>query len=125
MRLLSFSITLLFLYSYPSYAAENQSFDPLDSGLRMLWGLGIVCAIIYVIYLIAKRYFSPLQQQKKSLINVLETRYIMPKKSILLIEVRGKEYLVGTGHDSISTIVPVQPSQFSSYLDKQEDEAVS
>ncbi len=119
-----FGITLLFLYNSPLYAAENQ-FDPLNSGLRMLWGLGIVCAIIYVIFIIAKRHFSPLQQQKKGLINILEIKHIMPKKSILLIEVRGKEYLVGTGHDSISTIVPVQSATFSSYLDRQEDEAAS
>lgn len=111
----------LLLICSPAYSAED--FDPLSSGLRMLWGLGVVLAIILLLYWLVKKNFSTFKQHDKGLIKVLEVKHVLPKKTLLLVEVRGHEYLVGAGSDTIGTIVPVKKdSSFTQILNSSEEE---
>lgn len=117
-------IPIFILHYRIAYPAEE--FGSLYSGLRMLWGLVIVLAIILIIYAILKRRFSVFKQQENCLIKVLEIKHVMPKKSLILIEVKGQEFLVGSGNDSINTIVPVSNNQsFDSVLEESENKLQS
>lgn len=101
------------------HAAE---FDPVSSSLRVLWGLLIVLAIMLGLYYLLRKRFSSFQQQGKGAINIVETKHLMPKKSLMLVEVRGREYLVGLGADTVSTIVPLQSNDlFSSVLEQSQE----
>jgi len=116
---LNFSLFLLILFSNQAFAAAE--FDPLKSGLKMLWGLGIVLAILLVCYFLLKKNLSTFQQKDKGIIKVIEVKHVMPKKSLMLIEVRGREYLVGAGSDTINTITPLRnEGTFSSLLAESE-----
>lgn len=99
------SVATLLIFAAPSCAAEN--FDPFHSGVRMLWGLLIVLAIIYGLYAFLKKRVSALHQQEEGLINIVDVKHILPKKTLMVVEVRGKEFLVGGGSDTITTIVPL------------------
>ncbi len=111
---------IFLLHHKIAYSAEQ--IDTLYSGLRMLWGLLIVLAIILVLYTLLKRHFSVFKQQENSQINVLEIKHIMPKTSLVLIEVKGQEFLVGSGNDTINTIVPLSKNQsFESVLEESEE----
>ncbi|RPH43375.1 MAG: flagellar biosynthetic protein FliO [Desulfobulbaceae bacterium] len=89
--------------------------------LRLTWGLLIVLGIILIFYALAKKRFSLLNSSEKNLIKVLEIRHLMPKKSICLIEVRGREYLLGIGADNVSLIAGLSQdseSTFAAILEK-------
>lgn len=106
-----------------SLAFSAEEFDPLQSGLRMLWGLGVVLAVILAIYYLLKKNFTAFQQKEKGIIKVLEIKHILPKKTLMLVEVRGREFLVGAGNDTISTIVPLKKEgSFSTFLEKSEND---
>ncbi len=74
------------------------------AGLRMFWGLLLVLGILLLIYGFAKKRLSPIYTNEKSKIKVLEIRHLMPKKSLCLVEVSGKEYLLGLGNDNITLL---------------------
>lgn len=99
-------IIVLLLFTTTAFGAED--FDPLASGFRMMWGLGIVIAILFVISLVLKKNLKTLNKQDKGNIKILEVKHVMPKKSLMLIEIRGQQYLAGGGSDSIDTIIPLQ-----------------
>ncbi len=111
---------VLFLFvCRPALAAEQ--FDAVAAGFRVLWGLLIVLAVMFVLYALLRKRLSSFQQHGKGLIKIIETKHIPPKKTILLIEVHGKEYLVGAGSDTINAIIPLQHgASFSSVLENTE-----
>lgn len=117
------SLILLTVFVPLAHAAE---FDPVSSGIRMLIGLLVVLAIILGLYYLLRNRVSAFHQQGKGIIKVIEIRHILPKKTLILIEVRGREFLVGAGSDTISNIVPLQPGEsFASLLEQSEEEKLS
>lgn len=105
----------------PTYALAADNLSLYGSSLRMIWGLLVVLGIILIIYALVKKRFSLMGSGGKgSIINIIETRHLMPKKSLYLIEVRGKEYLLGTGNDSIELIAamdaPTTRQSFNDHL---------
>ncbi len=120
------TIAILFLSVFTTVAscssAHAAEYDAVSSGFRMLWGLLIVLAIMFVLYTLLRKRVSAFQQQGKGIIKVIEIKHIPPKKSLLLIEVRGREFLVGAGSDAITTITPLQQgASFSSVLENTQE----
>lgn len=110
------SVLSILLAAPPAWSAE---FDPVASGMRMLSGLIVVLAIILGLYYFLRKRLNTFQNQGKGAINVVEIKHVQPKKTLMLVEVRGREYLIGSGGDSINTIVPLQQGKsFSSHLQK-------
>jgi len=111
---------LLVLLS-PQTATAAAEMSDTSAYLRLTWGLLIVLGIILIFYALAKKRFSLLNSSEKNLIKVLEIRHLMPKKSICLIEVRGREYLLGIGADNVSLIAGLSQdseSTFAAILEK-------
>ena len=119
------SLVLLAASSQPAFAAADE-FDPVSSGIRMLIGLLVVLAIILGLYYLLRSRVSAFHQQGKGIIKIVEIRHVLPKKTLMLVEVRGREFLVGAGSDTISTIVPIHPGKsFASMLEQSEEEQQS
>ncbi len=93
----------------------------INSSLKMIWGLLVVLALLLIIYGIARKKLSFSQVHSKGVIKILEAKHLLPKKSLFLIEVHGKQYLIGTGTDSIQLITAVdqenEPISFKDMLD--------
>lgn len=114
--------TCIFLTTVFSGFAHAAEFDAVGSGLRMLWGLLIVLVIMFGLYAVLRKRVSAFQQQGKGVIKIIEIKHIPPRKTLMLVEVRGKEYLIGAGNDAINTIIPLQHgTAFSSVLEKTEE----
>lgn len=114
------TVALLVLFS-PQTATAAAEISDTSAYLRLTWGLLIVLGIILIFYALAKKRFSLLNSSEKNLIKVLEIRHLMPKKSICLIEVRGREYLLGIGADNVSLIAGLpqnSESTFAAILEK-------
>jgi flagellar protein FliO/FliZ len=97
----------------PCFAHSAENFSMLNSSLKMIWGLLVVLGILLIIYGLVKKRVTLLQGGGKGIIKIIESRHLMPKKSLFLIEVRGKEYLVGTGGDSLSLIASLEETAHS------------
>jgi len=83
----------------------------INSSLKMVWGLLVVLGVLLIIYGLVKKRVTLLQGGGKGIIKVIESRHLMPKKSLFLIEVRGREYLVGSGGDSLNLIAALGDEQ--------------
>ncbi len=117
----AFFIHFLLLSVLAEFVHAAETLEPMYASLRMLWGLLIVSAIIFLLYFVLRKRLNFMQQHGDSIIKVVEIRHVLPKKSIMLIEVRGQEYLVGAGQESISSITPVvSTTSFEEVLNKTE-----
>ncbi len=97
----------------PRFVLSAESFSMFNSSLKMIWGLLVVLGILLIIYGLVKKRVTLLQGGGKGIIKVIESRHLMPKKSLFLIEVRGKEYLVGSGGDSLNLIASIEDETHS------------
>jgi flagellar protein FliO/FliZ len=111
-RILPLIVTVLALMGDSSaWALGDETPSLLNASLRMTWGLLVVLAVLLIIYVIVKKRLAPMQGRGKGRINVIETRHLMPKKSLFLVEVRGREYLLGAGSDSLELIARIDGDQ--------------
>lgn len=94
----------LVLGAAPAAAAVADGSTLINDSLRLTWGLLIVLAVMFVIYLLAKKRLALLQGGGKGVIKIVETRHLMPKKTLFLVQVRGQEFLLGSGSDRIELI---------------------
>jgi flagellar protein FliO/FliZ len=101
------SVLLLFL---PSIACaegnSSQEFSFLSSLLQMFAALAIVIGLILI-----TRHFSgkllknlPTGRFVSKHIRLVETRYISPKKSLILVEVGGEYLLLSSSGDNLSLV---------------------
>jgi flagellar protein FliO/FliZ len=95
---------LLLLYPSLASAAEssNQEFSFLASFLQMIAALAIVIGLILITWHFSGKLMRRLpvgQQLLSRHIRLIETRYLGPKKALLLVEVGG-EYLLLSSSDS-------------------------
>ncbi len=116
------SSAYIFTLTSPAFGASDSSAD-ISAALRVLWGLLIVLGILLVIYGIAKKKLTFLHSPGKGIIKIVEVRHLMPKKSLYLVEVRGREYLLGAGGDRIELLAAIgtkNNDSFADVLDKTE-----
>ncbi|NNK94194.1 MAG: flagellar biosynthetic protein FliO [Desulfobacterales bacterium] len=91
----------------PASALTQENISIFGSSLRMIWGLLIVLGILLIIYGLVKKRITSFHGGGKGIIKVIETRHLLPKKTLFLVEVRGKEFLLGSGSDSLQLISPL------------------
>lgn len=93
--------SLLLLTPAIALAAEPPSMG--GAMLQMGWALLVVIGLILAIYGLAKKRLL-LGKMGGNAIKIIELRPLMPKSSLALVEVRGKEYLLGINADRIQLI---------------------
>jgi flagellar protein FliO/FliZ len=102
---------IIFCLSVTSAFAGTESPFSLSATLRLFWGLLIVLGVLLIVYALAKRKLSFLNASgSKGAITIIEMRHLMPRKSLCLVKVRGREYLLGLGNDQINLIAAIDPS---------------
>lgn len=100
---------LLILIATSAHAAEIEL--GMQAYFRMVWGLAVVVAIMLAVYYLVRKRFSLLHPRDDKNINILEIQPIMPKKSLCLVEVHGKTFLLGITQDSITPISEITQEQ--------------
>lgn len=115
---------IIFLRS-PLYGAEivTDEHFMVSSSLKMIWGLLIVLGIILISYGIARKRFRGGQFADKGIIRIIAAKYLTQKNSLYLVEVRGREFLLGSGDGRIELIAPIAgPSATFDQLLKASDQ---
>lgn len=97
-----------------SHAAESPA-DEISDYFRVMWGLFIVVAIILILYALFKKRFSIINPRSSRSIRVLEIQPLMPRKSLCLVEVKGREFLLGVGNDTITLLASLDDSPKTSF----------
>ncbi|WP_456388212.1 FliO/MopB family protein [Desulfolithobacter sp.] len=88
----------------PQKASAAQSSNSLgSSALQMVWALLVVVGLILVIYAIARKRMG-LGHSGRGVIKIREIRHLQPKASIVLVEVRDRELLLGVGNGQIELL---------------------
>lgn len=110
------------LFAAPILSAQAAVTATKEIGayFQVMGGLLVVLAVILVLYALFKKRFSIINPRSNKAIRVLEVQPLMPRKAICLIEVRGKEYLVGVGNETITLLADLgdqRPSSFNDILD--------
>lgn len=106
----SVSVACLLTAPCAVHAAELQGnlsgFSVVGSFLQMLASLGIVVGMIFVARYLVTRFqkggLSPGSVPKH--VRVVESRFLGPKKSLILVEVGGEYLLLGSTGDGVSLI---------------------
>ncbi len=102
------SALLLFLPSIVSAAdSSGQEFSFLASFLQMIAALALVVGLILIIWHYSSKLMKGLpggHQLISKHIRLIETRYLGPKKALLLVEVEG-EYLLLSSTDTSLTLI--------------------
>lgn len=87
-----------------AFAGDWGSEGMLPAGLKLVGAMIIILGLVLLLYYISRKGFSFLPAAKTGAIKLIEMRYLMPKKALCLVEVRGKELLLGIGNDRIELI---------------------
>lgn len=108
--------------------ATAEAADPPSMGaamLQMSWALLVVIGLILAIYGLSRKRFL-LGKIGGNAIKIIELRPLMPKSTLALVEVRGKEYLLGISAGGIRLLADVshdageKKPDFASLLAEQE-----
>ncbi len=102
-----FAVLILIGASDFAYTQEKEgAFNPVMSFFQMIASLALVIGLIYVFYYISNRFLKKRGSSKgrSRLINIEETCYIAPKKSLLLVEVGGEYLLLSSSGEGIHFI---------------------
>mgnify|MGYP001769876431 CR=1 FL=1 len=115
----AFPCCLIALMPSCAWAAETPSMA--NAALQTLWALLVVAGLILALYALARKRFA-LGGLAGGNIKVIEMRPLLPKTSLALVEVRGREYLLGISSGNIqlladlSTTAPQPQPSFSQVL---------
>lgn len=117
-------LTTMLLVLFPAVvtAAQSPAVDPLGSGLRLLGALGMILGLILLLYAGSRRGLRWLPKARGGAIRIVETRPLGPKKSLCLIEVRGRELLLGIGAERVELLCQLgetAPLNFDETLQQQ------
>jgi flagellar protein FliO/FliZ len=73
---------------------------------QMMASLAVVLGIIYLLYYVFTRWFKgfAVGKARTGLIRVVETRYLAPKRQLMIVEVGGEYLLLGDGNEGVHLI---------------------
>jgi flagellar protein FliO/FliZ len=111
-----FILTVLFLPAEVT-ASGGEFGNPTATVFKLIGALVLVLGIIFLLYALNRKGFNPFNTSKSGEIKVVEMRYLMPKKALCLINVRGEDILVGVGTDRIELIARLDNQQGVSFED--------
>ena len=96
--------SLLVLLPATAQAAEAVPDPLIGSGLRMIAGLLLVLGLMLLLYALSKRGLRWLPGSREGRIHIRETRPLGGKKALCLVEVQGRELLLGVSSEGINLL---------------------
>jgi flagellar protein FliO/FliZ len=95
-----------------AYAAEGtgtSGFSFISGFFQMVASLSVVVGLIYLAYYLANRFLKGnlVRKSVPRYIRVVESRFLAPKKSLMLVEVGGEYLLLGSTDSGISLLKQV------------------
>lgn len=107
--------SLLILLPATAQAAEEVPDPLIGSGLRMLAGLLLVLGLMLLLYALSKRGLRWLPGSREGRIHIRETRPLGGRKALCLVEIRGRELLIGVSSEGINLLCEFDSPQGQSF----------
>ncbi|MDD2365538.1 MAG: flagellar biosynthetic protein FliO [Desulfuromonadaceae bacterium] len=119
---------LLSIFPSIALAAESssQEFSFLASFLQMLAALALVVGLILITWHFSGRFIKRLpvgQQLIAKNIRIIETRYLGPKKSLLLVEVGGEYMLLSSSEAGLQLVKQIDMLEEIEVIEEKEQQA--
>lgn len=118
-------LSLLILLPVTVQAASAPPDPLIGSGLRMVAGLLLVLGLMLLLYALSKRGLRWLPGSREGRIQIRETRPLGGKKALCLIEVQGRELLLGVSSERIELLCELSrepTASFEEALQRQSQE---
>jgi flagellar protein FliO/FliZ len=118
-------LTFFFITFSPAMAWAAEPPDMASALLRTAWALLVVVGLILALYGLSKKRLLSGKMGGND-INIIAMRPLQPKSTLAIVEVRGREYLLGISTNSIHLLaeLPAEPDKkkpdFSALLSKQQ-----
>lgn len=111
-----------------AYALVAAEAELVPLSLKVMGGLIIVLGIVLLLYALVKKSGRWLPAGQNREINLIEVRYLAPKKALYLIEVNGSKLLLSGTHERMETLAqwPVEsdnPATFERVLSETTEPA--
>lgn len=119
---------ILFVTEAAAETSKHQSLlgtnnEIISSSFRMVWGLLIVLGIILLLYGLLRKRFSLLATSTDKEIKIIEIKPLMGKKALCLVEVRGKELLLGISDSQITHLASLTEEKHTSFSETLRQES--
>lgn len=115
------AIIALVLVPGQCYAASEMVGSDTIDYLKFLWGMLIVLGLIFLLYGLLRKRFSVFTTGTHSAIKVVEMKPLGGRRVLCLVEVRGKEYLLGVCDQSISQLAVIDEGTKAPFSDALAD----
>lgn len=90
----------------------------LPATLKLIAALGIVLGLLLLLYYWGRRGLPGLfPAARSSAIKLIEVRHLMPRRALFLVEVRGRELLLGVGSERIELLTTVDWQPGGSFVE--------
>jgi flagellar protein FliO/FliZ len=96
-------LCFLYLAFFPTMAWAAEPPTMGSALLRTVWALLVVAGLILALYGLSKKKLL-LGKSGTNIIKIVELRALQPKSTLALVEVRGREYLLGVSANSIQLL---------------------
>lgn len=81
-----------------AFASSGQAAPPFGNPVLASLNILLVLAVVIVLVVFSIRFLARLSQvQQKGAIQVLAARQVAPNRSVQVIDVQGRQYLIGVG----------------------------
>jgi len=104
-------------------AATEPPDQMIGSGLRMLAGLLLVLGLMLLLYALSKRGLRWLPGSREGRIQIHETRPLGGKKALCLVEVKGRELLIGVSSERIELLCEFDSESAESFEETLQNQA--
>ena len=98
------TILMICLPASVQAASETGGDDMLAASFKVLAALVLVVGVMLLMYALSRRGLKMIPGQREGRIKVVETRSMGPRKGLFLVEVRGRELLLGVTADRINLL---------------------
>ncbi|OEU73685.1 MAG: hypothetical protein BA874_00305 [Desulfuromonadales bacterium C00003068] len=108
-----------------AYALNAVETDIVPMSLKVMGGLTLVLGLVLLIYALLKKSGRWLPTAQNREINLIEVRYLAPKKALYLLEVNGSRLLISGTNERMETLAqwPLGKSTASAFDQVLNDEA--
>jgi flagellar protein FliO/FliZ len=110
---------LVFFFPATVRAASLETNDLFFSGLKMFIGMMVFVGLMLFVYFLNRKGIKFLKGSKAGRIKIVEMRHVGGKKMLCMVEVKGREFLLGLGNERIDFLYDFTDTQANAAFENE------